>query len=173
MSFLILGEAKSGKKSFVEKLGGVFCGVNEAVINNQFFTNKRVFICENMVRVTQDYSIVFIITHPGGNPLKVFHENKDYITCPVIVIMNKYDNMLYLYKNYQIMTTIRVNYREKVENMKKRWRHIEDELWTDYNIPICRISCFSMSFEQIYSRIADDLPFETMPAFKCAASIDI
>lgn len=169
MSFLILGEPKSGKKSFVEKLGGVFCAPNEAVINNQFFTNKRVFICENVQQQQHDCSIVFIITHPGGNPLTLFNHNKDYITCPVIVIMNKYDNLLYLYKNYQFMSTMRVNYSEKVENMKKRWKHIENKLQS-YNIPICRISCLSMTTEKIYSLLPNDVLFETTPICKCAAT---
>jgi hypothetical protein len=152
MSILLLGTPKCGKKTFTMMVSAT--------------TPALVF--------TEDASVatlVIIMSVVGCDPMPIFENIKDTISCPVIIVFNKHELEAEIKKNYMYLTTMSVNaaaYRIKLDKFLKRKASVFQKI-RKYSLPIYYISCFEMTIDEI-SNILERMMAAppTLPLFKCA-----
>jgi hypothetical protein len=149
MSILLLGTPKCGKKTFIADVAAAA----PAVI------------------FTEDASVatlVIIMSVIGCDPMPIFENIKDTISCPVIIVFNKRELETTIQKNYMYLTTMFGSAKAKkikIDKFLKRKALVLRKI-REYSLPIYYISCFEMTIDEI-SQILEQM-MAAPPRLKCA-----
>lgn len=182
MTILVLGAPCSGKKTFIQKIGGIETqrfadGVDGIEYNIPYVDENAILLTHTTLppekRALENVTQIFVIIMPYQEPFRCIDFIKKYIGLDnkITVLINQYDIVQKHKNNYLMKSLFNSAYKIKVNNLLNKLKNVKNTL-KEQNISCYNISCVGMTTDEIYNILVEELFPNRHAHFRNAAEIE-